>query len=120
MPVTGRNFLTFLDLKGQTQPLSQFTGKPVQDDLFMDKDDDDVSFNIKKKVLDRSNIFLNVPLQIYYKNKEPAPAGDFFYYRGSFSGTFLGKVVGFSKKKLLRGFSLLGHIFSASKTFGFC
>ena len=58
MPVSGRKFLTFLDLKGQTQPLSQFTGKPVQDDLFMDKDDDDdVSFNIKKKVLDRSNIF---------------------------------------------------------------
>ena len=49
--------------------------------------------------------------KIYYENKEPAPAGDFFYYRGSFSGTFLGKVVGFSKKKLLRGFSLLGHIF---------
>ena len=56
MPVAGRNFLTFLDLKGQTQPLSQFTGKPVQDDLFMDKDDE---------TLGQKQPFLNVLLLKY-------------------------------------------------------
>ena len=81
MPVAGRKFLTFLDLKGQTQPLSQFTGKPVHDGLFMDK---------ANETLGQKQPFLNVLLLKYImKIKSRRQPAIFFYYRGAFSGTFL-------------------------------
>ena len=55
----------------------------------------------------------------YYENKEPALAGDFFFYRRGFSGTSLTKVVGFSKKSHFMAFHIWAIFFSALKTIDF-
>ena len=99
MPVAGRNFLTFLDLKGQTQPLSQFTGKPVQDDLFMDKDDE---------TLGQKQPFLNVLLLKYImKIKSRRQPAIFFLLSGSVFWYFFSQSSRIFQKKLLHGFSHL-------------